>query len=120
MRHPVKMTTSSWLTSLATSCWIAAAVFFLWAQGLLDRARLADLGVDLHEFPAQLLELAELSDLVFRFANGGGGGERLGDRLAFQLVGQAEIGTVAGVVGPMAVAVGFAAATAGGGDRPAT
>ena len=38
---------------------VAEAVFFLWRQGVLNRAQRADLFADLDDLPAQFLEIAE-------------------------------------------------------------
>jgi len=120
LRRRLRKTTSSKrLTSWATSCWIASAVFFLRRQGLFDRPPPADLLVDCDQLAAPLLEAAKFGDLVLGLADGGRGGQRLGDGFAGGLVGQAQVGALARIAGTGAMAPRFAAAADGTGDRAA-
>ncbi len=82
--------------------------------------RLAELFVDLHQGLTQRLKLVELRDLSLRLAQGGGAGERLRDRLALDLTGQAKIRSLARMAGLMAAAVGFPAAAGNAGNRTPT
>jgi hypothetical protein len=63
-----KIRLSSVLTSRAISAWIAAAVFFLWRQRVLDRAQRADLFADFDDLPAQFLKSMKLGHLLLRLA----------------------------------------------------
>jgi hypothetical protein len=107
--------------SRAVSCWIASRVFFLFRQRVRFRwPHLTDLGVDLQELFVQGLVLAEFADFPLGLAHGGPIGQRLGDGLALSFVGETGVGTVAWLVGLMAMAVGLAATAGGGSDGTAT
>ena len=56
------------------------------------------------------LQFPEFNDLSFCLSRCGQIGQRLGNRSAVELEGQAEIGAVAWILGLMAMAVGFATA----------
>ncbi len=83
------------------------------------RAQLADALIDRDQFGAELLEAAEGGHLALGLADLGGVGERLLDGLAVALEGEADLGTVAGMVVAGAGAVGLAAAAEGGMHRTA-
>jgi hypothetical protein len=79
----------------------------------------ANLSIHVDQLTAELLEFAKLGDLTLGFVDGGWVGERFGNGLALNLGGQAEIGTVARLVGLMAAAVEFATTAFGGSDGAA-
>ena len=100
------MTPSNVSTSWATSCWIAAAVFFprrrrrwllLFLCFFCYGAPAADLFVDFDKGATQLLKLAVLADLPLRLAAGLGGGQRPRHGLAQDFVGDLRIALVPGV-----------------------
>jgi hypothetical protein len=101
---------------------MAAAVFFLLRRFCLLRqgTLAADFFVYLQEGPAQLLKLAESGNLPFRLAPGSRAGKSFAHRLALHLMGQAEVGAMAGMVGLMTMTVGLAAAGGNAGDRTTT
>jgi hypothetical protein len=112
------MTRNNWSTSRATSFWIASAVFFLWRKHIrFGRAQLADLCVDLNQFLMQALQSPEFSDLSFGLSRCGLAGQGFGNSIAVELEGQAEIGTVAWILGLMAMAAEFATFASSGSDR---
>ena len=97
---------------------MAAVVFFLGGLRFpLLRPLFADAGIDLHELATQLLELAKLSHFALSFAHCGGSRQRLGDGLAIEFIGEAGMGTVPGLTGTVAAAVGLAATPRSGGNR---
>jgi hypothetical protein len=98
---------------------MACAVFFLFRPFRLRRqgTLATNLFVHLQEGPAQLLKRAELGNLTFRLAPRGRTGEGFAHRLALYLVGQAEVGAMAGMVRVMTMTVGLAAAGGDTGDR---
>ena len=57
--------------------------------------------------------------LALGLAHFGGRQKRLADGLSTDFEGKPKIGTMSGLIGEMAVAVGFAAAPLNGGDRAA-
>jgi hypothetical protein len=69
----------------------------------------ADLLVDRNELGANGLEAMKLSGLLLSFAEGGGSGEALGDRLALALASETKLRVVARVVWFGAMAGGLAA-----------
>lgn len=115
-----KMRPNKPLISRAISAWMAAEIFFLWAERVLDGAGAADVFIDLDERALQLLIAAKGLDLALDFALFGRGGETLGDGLAVHLVSQPRMCAVSGIAGPMTMATSIAAATTGSGDRPGT
>ncbi len=64
-----------------------------------------------------MLELAKLSHFALGFAHYGGSRQRLGDGLAIEFIGEAGIGTVPGLTGTVAAAVGLAATPRSGANR---
>src|SRR5437016_7547415 len=81
-------------------------LFFLWHHRIcLGWTYLADLDIDLNECLVQTLQFPEFSDLSFRFPDCRRIGQRLGDSLASDFVGEAEVGTIPRIFGLMAVAV---------------
>jgi hypothetical protein len=113
------MRPSSVVTSRATSAWIAAAVFFLWRQRVLDRAQRADLFADFDELSAQFLESMKLGHFLLRLAQRRRGIEGFRNGLACHPPRQAEIGTMPRIATFRTVAVGFTALSGGGGNGPA-
>lgn len=97
---------------------MASAVFFLRRQQIrFGRAHLADLRVDLDQLFMQALQFPEFSDFSFGLSGCRLVGQGFGNRLAVDLVGQAEIGTMAWVLWLLAMAAWFAASTSCGSDR---
>src|SRR5271170_4864682 len=68
----------------------------------------------------QALQFSEFGDFSFGLSRCGLVGQGLGNRLAVDLEGQAEMGTMAWILGLMAMAVGLATSASGGGDRATT
>jgi hypothetical protein len=68
----------------------------------------------------QVLQFPEFSDFSFGLSRCGLVGQGFGSSLAVDLEGQPEIGTVAWILGLMAMAVGFATSARGGSDRSTT
>ncbi len=120
LRHPVKITCSSWLTSWWTSCWIACAVFFLRRQSFLYRPHPADLFVHLQERTAHFLIPAKLGHFPLGFALSGGARKTFRDGLPSDLVGEPQVRPMARILFVMAVAVRIIAAPSGAGDGTAT
>ena len=85
-----------------------------------DGRSLADLRIDLDQFLMQTLQFPEFSDFSFGLSRCGLVGQGFGNSLAVDLVGQAEIGTMAWILGLMAMAVRFATSASGGSDRSTT
>src|ERR1019366_7768286 len=95
--------------------------FFLGRKHIrFGRAQLADLRVDLDQFLMQVLQFPEFSDFSFGLSRCGLVGQGFGNSLAADLEGQAEIGTVAWILGLMAMGVWFATSARGGSDRSTT
>ena len=74
------------------------------------RTLLADELIDVDEIGAELLEAADGGHLAMGLADLGGIGERVLDRLDIMLEGEAELGTVPGMLVTAARAVGHSAA----------
>src|ERR1035441_8682924 len=91
--------------------------FFLRSQGFLNGTQAADLLADIHQIAAQLLVVAELGDFLLGLAHCRRGWQRFGEGLAAPLVGKAQVRSMAGVLGPRTVAVGFPTAPHGTDDR---
>src|ERR1017187_8511822 len=79
-----------------------------------------NLRVDLDQFLMQVLQFPEFSDFSLGLSRCGLVGQQFSSRLAVDLEGQAEIGTVAWILGLMAMAVRFATSARGGSDRSTT
>ena len=82
----------------------------------MDGPEATDLSTDFEELPREKFELSELGDLPFRLANIGWSRQRLRHGLSVRLEGEPGIGTVRWLIRLVAAAIGFATATAGGGD----
>jgi hypothetical protein len=101
------MARNRWSISRATSWRIASAVFFLWRQRLLNRTQAADPFADFHEFMAELPVVPEFGNLPLGLAHSDWGRQRLGYGLTAHLVGEAQVGPVAGVIGLRTVTTRF-------------
>jgi len=77
---------------------------------------MADLLIDLQKGAAQLLKPTEFGDFPLGFALRDGSGKGFGNGLAFALVSETVMGSMAGVVGPMAMTMGIPTAAASWGD----
>jgi hypothetical protein len=97
-----------------------SAVFFLRCERLLDRSRLADLFVYIHEGPAQVLVLAERRNLGLRLALCRRAGETLGHCLAVGFIGQARVRRMTRVIVAVAMTRWSAATSTGCGDGART
>jgi len=118
LRRSEKRSCSRCSTSRLISCWMISAVFFRWRQLLLfGRPQATQAGVHLHKFSAQLLPSAICLNLALGFASCGRRGKGLGHRLALLFVSQPKIGSVPGILGAVAMAMGVATAPSGGRDR---
>jgi hypothetical protein len=80
-------------------------------------AQTANFGVDVDEFPAQVLKITELSDLALGFAFGGHGSKAFGVSLTVDLICQPEVRTMTGIAGLRATATGLAAPPHDGANR---
>src|SRR5260370_42112144 len=77
----------------------------------LGRTETADLLVDGNQVRTNGLEPMELLDFSLGFAEGGGSGEALRDRLAVNFASETELRVMAGIVGLSAMKGGLAAAS---------
>ncbi len=68
----------------------------------------------------QALKPPKFGDFSFSLSCGGWIGQGLGNRLAVDFVGEAEIGTMTWILGQVAMAVRLAASAGGGSDRATT
>ena len=98
---------------------MAAAVFFLWRQRVLDRAQRADLFADFDDLSTQFLKSMKLGYLLLRLAQRRRGIKGFRGGLARHPPRQSETGTMAGVAAFGAVAVGFTTLARSRGDGPA-
>jgi hypothetical protein len=66
---------------------------------ILDRPKMANTSVHLDELMTEPLEVSKLRDLVLGLAHGGVVGQRFGYGSTIGLIGEPQIGTVAGLAG---------------------
>jgi hypothetical protein len=96
---------------------MASTVFFLSTRGgFWNRAQTADLLIDLQQGTGQLLKPAELLDFSLGFALRDGSGKSLGNGFALAFESETVVGSMAGVVGLVAMATGISTAAASGSD----
>jgi hypothetical protein len=93
--------------------------FFRQIQLWLERARLADLLVDLQQLLRQFTKAVIGLDLALCLLQRGRAGKGFGNCLSLYFTGQAEVRTMSGLMGLMAATRGLATAAAGSGDRSA-
>jgi hypothetical protein len=94
-----KMRPNSEVISCAISVWIAATVFSLLRERILNWPLTTDLSADFHQFFAQFLETAKLRDLLLRFTHCRVTGQRLGYRFAVEFISDAQVRTWPGSFG---------------------
>jgi hypothetical protein len=94
--------------------------FFLWGECFFDGVRLADFFVDGHKGSAQLLVLLEGPDVHLCLAWRGWAGETLGHGLAIHFISKARVGSMAGIIGQVAVTRWTAAPASGSRDGART
>jgi hypothetical protein len=94
-------------------------VFFLDgpAPGFLFQTKLTNLLVEDDQLVGELLQAMELGDLLLGFAQGGGAGETLIDRLTLNFASEAELRVMSGVMRTGTMTGRFATETPGRGNR---
>lgn len=90
--------------------------FSLRGESIRDRTQAADPFADFHEFMTELSVVTEFGNLLFGLAHAGRCRQRLRYGLAAHLVGEAQGGPVAGVIGLRTVTTRFTTAKHGAND----